>query len=58
MDIITDQLPSVHILNQYWLTLIMVISMVLVASWHILQMIKSFIALPEILKLFPGLTIK
>ncbi len=31
MEAITDQLSSVHILNQYWLTLLMVISMVLVA---------------------------
>ncbi len=31
VDILADHLPSVHILNQYWLTLIMVISMVLVS---------------------------
>ncbi|MDG5766904.1 hypothetical protein QA596_05455 [Balneolales bacterium ANBcel1] len=31
MDIIADQIASVHILNQYWLTLLMVISMVLVS---------------------------
>lgn len=31
MDIIADQIASAHILNQYWLTLLMVISMVLVS---------------------------
>ncbi|MDI6402863.1 hypothetical protein QLX67_12725, partial [Balneolaceae bacterium ANBcel3] len=31
MDIITDQFAIVHILNQYWLTLLLVISMVLIS---------------------------
>lgn len=31
MDVLSDQLSSVHVLNQYFLTFVMVVSMVLVA---------------------------